>query len=35
MGQLALARFRGDTGFAWVARVFSTLYGSIAGMVLW
>ena len=35
MGQLTLARFRGDTVFALVARVFSTTLGSVLGLVLW
>lgn len=35
MGQLTLARFRGDTVFALVARVISTIGGSVLGLVLW
>lgn len=35
MGQLTLARFRGDTTFALVARVLSTLFGGLTGMVIW
>ena len=35
MAQLALTRFRGDTGFAWVARVLATFWGGITGMVIW
>lgn len=35
MGQLALARFRGDTGFALVARATSTLFGGLVGTALW
>lgn len=35
MAQLALARFRGDTGFAWVSRTASTFYGGIVGLVIW
>ena len=35
MGQLTLARFRGDTVFALFARLISTLGGVIIGMVMW
>lgn len=35
MGQLTLARFRGDTIFALVARVVSTTLGSALGLALW
>ncbi len=35
MGQLTLARFRGDTVFALVARVLSTFGGCVLGLVLW
>lgn len=35
MGQLTLARFRGDTTFALVARVLSTFLGGVVGMVMW
>ncbi|EGN97169.1 hypothetical protein SERLA73DRAFT_183808 [Serpula lacrymans var. lacrymans S7.3] len=35
MGQLTLARFRGDTTFGLVARIGSTFCGGIVGMVMW
>ncbi|KZT00914.1 uncharacterized protein LAESUDRAFT_523085 [Laetiporus sulphureus 93-53] len=35
MGQLTLARFRGDTTFGLVARLVSTFLGSVVGLVLW
>ncbi|GBE78787.1 hypothetical protein SCP_0116800 [Sparassis crispa] len=35
MGQLSLARFRGDTTFGLVARVMATFLGGICGMVMW
>lgn len=35
MGQLTLARFRGDTTFGLVARILSTFLGGVAGMVMW
>lgn len=35
MGQLTIARFRGDTIFGLVARIMSTFLGSVVGMVLW
>lgn len=35
MGQMALARFQGDTYFALWARVVSTFFGAIVGMVMW
>ncbi|KXN81239.1 hypothetical protein AN958_05700 [Leucoagaricus sp. SymC.cos] len=35
MGQLTLARFRGDTTFGLTARVFSTFAGGVVGMVIW
>lgn len=35
MGQLTLARFRGDTTFALLCRVFSTFAGGLVGMVMW
>ncbi|KAL5501058.1 hypothetical protein ACEPAH_9445 [Sanghuangporus vaninii] len=34
-GQLTLSRFRGDTAFAWISRVFSTFMGCVVGMVMW
>ncbi|KAF5312520.1 hypothetical protein D9619_003562 [Psilocybe cf. subviscida] len=35
MGQLSLSRFRGDTTFILVARITSTFFGGVAGMVMW
>ncbi|KAF5346488.1 hypothetical protein D9756_010113 [Leucocoprinus leucothites] len=35
MGQLTLARFRGDTTFGLTARVLSTFAGGVVGMVIW
>ena len=35
MGQLTLARFRGDTTFGLVARIFSTFMGGLLGTALW
>lgn len=35
MGQLTLARFRGDTAFALIARLISTFAGGIVGLVMW
>ncbi|KAF5318091.1 hypothetical protein D9619_012029 [Psilocybe cf. subviscida] len=35
MGQLSLARFRGDTTFSLIARVSSTFFGGVTGMVMW
>ncbi|KAF7311484.1 hypothetical protein MKEN_01050700 [Mycena kentingensis (nom. inval.)] len=35
MGQVTLARFRGDTVFGLSSRVLSTFLGGILGMVLW
>lgn len=35
MGQLTLARFRGDTTFGLVARIISTFVGGILGTVMW
>ncbi|KIJ58894.1 hypothetical protein HYDPIDRAFT_51292, partial [Hydnomerulius pinastri MD-312] len=35
MGQLTLARFRGDTTFGLVARICSTFIGGIIGTVMW
>ncbi|PPQ72963.1 hypothetical protein CVT24_000165 [Panaeolus cyanescens] len=35
MGQLTLARFRGDTTFGLTARIISTFFGGLTGMVLW
>ncbi|KAG7440516.1 uncharacterized protein BT62DRAFT_910398 [Guyanagaster necrorhizus] len=35
MGQVTLARFRGDTTFGLVARIISTFFGGLAGAVIW
>ncbi|KAH9924008.1 uncharacterized protein B0H18DRAFT_1120090 [Fomitopsis serialis] len=35
MGQLTLARFRGDTTFALFARLLCTLLGGLTGLVMW
>ncbi|KAI8969682.1 hypothetical protein BD414DRAFT_256336 [Trametes punicea] len=35
MGQLTLARFRGDTTFGLVARIISTLMGGLVGTAMW
>lgn len=35
MGQLTLARFRGDTTFGLFARIFSTFFGGCMGTVIW
>jgi hypothetical protein len=35
MGQLTLARFRGDTAFGLISRVLSTFAGGLIGMVMW
>ena len=35
MGQLTLSRFRGDTTFGLVARIFSTFFGGLVGTVIW
>lgn len=35
MGQLTLARFRGDTTFALVTRLVCTFLGGVLGMLLW
>ncbi|KAF8885154.1 hypothetical protein BD779DRAFT_1611982 [Infundibulicybe gibba] len=35
MGQLTLARFRGDTAFGLTARILSTFLGGVVGMVMW
>jgi hypothetical protein len=35
MGQLTLARFRGDTTFGLTARIASTFGGGVVGMVIW
>lgn len=35
MGQLTIARFRGDTAFGLVARITSTFLGGLVGLVMW
>ncbi|KIM37523.1 hypothetical protein M413DRAFT_76838 [Hebeloma cylindrosporum] len=35
MGQITLARFRGDTAFGLAGRIFSTFFGGCLGMVIW
>ena len=35
MGQLTLARFRGDTSFGLTARITSTFCGGLVGAVMW
>ena len=35
MGQLTLARFRGDTTFGLVARIISTFAGGLTGATIW
>ncbi|RDB29703.1 Uncharacterized protein C57A7.05 [Hypsizygus marmoreus] len=35
MGQVTLSRFRGDTTFSFIFRVFSTFMGGLVGMVIW
>lgn len=35
IGQLTLARFRGDTTFAFCGRILSTFLGGVVGMVVW
>ncbi|KAL4245332.1 hypothetical protein ABKN59_008325 [Abortiporus biennis] len=35
MGQLTLARWRGDTTFGLVSRVLATFFGCITGLVMW
>lgn len=35
MGQLTIARFRGDTAFGFVTRILSTFFGCIVGLVIW
>lgn len=35
MGQLTLARFRGDTTFGLVARIVSTFMGGVIGTTMW
>lgn len=35
MGQLTLARFRGDTAFGLASRLLSTFLGGLTGLVIW
>ena len=35
MGQITLARFRGDTAFGLASRLFSTFFGGLTGLVIW
>ncbi|TRM68618.1 hypothetical protein BD626DRAFT_119094 [Schizophyllum amplum] len=35
IGQLTLMRFRGDTTFGLVSRVFTTLFGGLLGTIVW
>jgi len=35
MGQLTLARFRGDTVFGLASRLLSTFFGGLTGLVIW
>ena len=35
MGQLTLARFRGDTAFGLASRLLSTSLGGLTGLVIW
>ena len=35
MGQLTLARFRGDTTFGLASRLLSTFLGGLTGLVIW
>jgi len=35
MGQLTLARFRGDTAFGFFARIIGTFLGGVTGAVMW
>jgi hypothetical protein len=35
MGQLTLARFRGDTVFGLTARIIATFLGGVTGVVIW
>ncbi|KAF8642481.1 hypothetical protein AX16_009482 [Volvariella volvacea WC 439] len=35
MGQLTIARFRGDTAFGLVARIMSTFGGGVVGIAMW
>jgi hypothetical protein len=35
MGQLTISRFRGDTAFGFVSRIFSTFFGGLVGLIMW
>ncbi|GLB35374.1 putative ER transporter, 6TM, N-terminal [Lyophyllum shimeji] len=35
MGQVTIARFQGDTGFALLVRIFSTFFGSVTALIIW
>jgi len=35
MGQMTLARFRGDTAFELVVRILSTFFGGVVGICMW
>ena len=35
MGQLTASRFRGDTTFGLVSRIFATFFGGLVGSVMW
>jgi hypothetical protein len=35
MGQLTISRFRGDTAFGFVARIISTFFGGLVGLIMW
>ena len=35
MGQLTIARFRGDTTFGLAARIIATFVGGVVGMLMW
>jgi hypothetical protein len=35
MGQITLSRFRGETAFGLGARIFSTFFGGLFGLVMW
>ncbi|KAF8811417.1 hypothetical protein BYT27DRAFT_7336184 [Phlegmacium glaucopus] len=35
VGQITIARFRGDTAFGLIARIGSTFFGGLTGLVMW
>lgn len=35
LGQTTLSRFRGDTVFGLISRIWSTFLGGLVGLVLW